>query len=344
MVPVLDSQKKPLMPCSEKRARQMLERKQACVYWKNGFFCIILKKEPSNRLYQKVVAGVDPGSKREGYTIATKKRVVLNVLSDTPGDVKDAIETRRNLRRARRARKCPYRKCRFNRKIGQIPPSTRARWGAKLRIINMLHRLIPITDINVEDIKARTRQGCRKWNVSFSPLEVGKIWFYGELKKGFNLTTTQGFETALLREKYGYAKTKEKLRDTWDAHCVDSHVLCTEVLRREIKPFLGMYKINFFKFSRRQLHVQNPTKGGNRKQYGGTISLDIPRGALVKSDRHGIAYVGGTSKGKLSLHDIRSGKRLTQGASCDMLTIITTLKWRSQFIPGLKPEVSLRKR
>jgi hypothetical protein len=63
MIPVLDKNKKPLMPCSEKRARILMLHKEAKPYWYKGFFCIILQKEPSSKSYQKICIGVDPGSK-----------------------------------------------------------------------------------------------------------------------------------------------------------------------------------------------------------------------------------------------------------------------------------------
>ena len=145
MVPVLDQERKPLMPCSEKRARLLMDRKQAKPFWYKGLFCIILIKEPSDRKYQEVALGIDPGSKREGYTVATNKSVVLNITSNTPYWVKDHVETRRNLRRIRRYRKTPYRKRRnnrsFSRKINRIPPSTKARWQAKIRIVNSLIKI-----------------------------------------------------------------------------------------------------------------------------------------------------------------------------------------------------------
>jgi hypothetical protein len=183
MVPVLDVTKKPLMPCSEKRARTMLEKGEAKSYFSNGIFCIILKKEPSNRIYQDIVVGVDPGSKREGYTVSTKKRVVLNILSDTPYSVKEAVEARAACRKSRRRHNTPYRKCRSNRLIGGIPHSTKARWGAKLRMIAHLLKIIPINFASIEDIKAKTKFKSRKWNVNFSPLEVGKIWFYKSVEE-----------------------------------------------------------------------------------------------------------------------------------------------------------------
>jgi hypothetical protein len=36
MVPVLDKDKKPLMPCSEKRARKMMEKGIAMPYWQKS--------------------------------------------------------------------------------------------------------------------------------------------------------------------------------------------------------------------------------------------------------------------------------------------------------------------
>ena len=58
-VPVLDSNKVPLMPCSEKRAAKLMNKKQAKPYWQKGIFCIMLLKEPSVREYQDVSLGID---------------------------------------------------------------------------------------------------------------------------------------------------------------------------------------------------------------------------------------------------------------------------------------------
>ena len=91
MVPVLDSKKIPLMPCSERRARILMSRGDAKPYWKRGIFCIILQREPSARNYQEIALGIDPGSKREAYTVATEKSVIINIVTDTPSDVKDKV-------------------------------------------------------------------------------------------------------------------------------------------------------------------------------------------------------------------------------------------------------------
>jgi hypothetical protein len=342
MVPVVDRKDKPLMPCSEKRARKLMEKGQALPLWKNQIFHIRLLKNPSNEKYQDVILGTDPGSKKEGFTVATGTNVVLNITAEAVTDVKDKVETRYTLRRTKRGRTTPYRKCRFNRSIGNIPPSTKARWDQKLRILTLLQKILPITVMNVEDVAAETKKNCKKWNKNFSPLEVGKGYFYEEVKaKGLMLITTKGFETKEHRDRRGFKKTKAKLKNVWEAHCVDSHSLVEIATGTEIKPFKGMYIFENFNFHRRQLHVQNPIKKGIRKEYGSTVSLGIPRGSLVKHPRFGMSYVGGTSKGCISLHCLK-GKRLTQSAKKEDLKILNINKWRTQFLPVLKAGVSLR--
>ena len=342
MVPVIDNMNKSLMPCSEKRARNLMSKGLAKAIWKNQIFCIKLLKEPSSRQYQDVTIGIDPGSKKEGFTVATDSKVVLNITAEAVTTVKDALETRKNLRRSRRTRKTPYRKCRFNRTIGGISPSTKARWDQKLRILSLLQKVLPITVVSLEDIAAVTKKGKKKWNTSFSPLEVRKEYLRKEIKlKDLMLHEIKGFETKEHRDLRGLKKTKEKLKNVWEAHCVDSHSLVEIATGTEIKPFRGMYLFENFNFSRRQLHVQNYLKGALRKEYGGTSSLGIPRGSLVRHPRYGLTHVGGTSKGRISLHCL-GGSRLTQSAKKEDLTILSINKWRTQFLSSLKGGVSLR--
>jgi len=83
----------------------------------------------------------------------------------------------------------------------------------------------------------------------------------------------------------------------------------------------------------RQLHRFEPKRGGKRKPYGGTLSLGIKRGTLVKHPKWGKAYVGGTMEGKLSLHDPQTGKRLTQSAKVAECRPIKLLRWKSRLLP-----------
>ncbi len=342
MVPVLDSQNVPLMPCTERRARLLMDRGKAVPYYQKGIFCVKLLVEPSERNYQDIALGIDPGSKREGYTVLTKSAVVLNITTNTPDQVKKNVETRRALRRNRRSRKTPYRKCCSNRKAlgksGRVPPSTKARWDAKLRMIKVLISIIPITHINVEDIKAASKEGKRQWNRSFSPLEVGKAYFYARIENEFSaikLTKTPGVETSNHRKMRGFEKSRKKLDYIWEAHNVDAHCLAEMALGVQVKPYTKLLALEWLKFFRRQLHVTLPAKGGFRRQYGGTVSLGIPRGTVCryfgKNKKHPeLCYVGGTSNGKVSTHDLNSGRRVSQYVAVSDLQLLYVSRWRVQ--------------
>lgn len=331
MVPVLDKNNKPLMPCSEKRARKLLTNKQAFSFWNKGVFCIRLLRNSSDQKFQKIIIGIDPGSKREAYTAVTCKRVILNILTDTPYWVKNAVKTRREMRRRRRYRKTPCRQPRWNnlRNKKFLSPSTKARWQAKLRIIDWLSKIIPITDIIIEDIKAKSKKNQRKWNVSFSPLEIGKEWFYSQIEdKGYNLHAISGYNTKKQRDLRGFVKNNKKLEDSWNAHNIDSHCICEIFLNKIITPIYNILRISFLQFHRRQLHKLNPEKKGIRKRYGGTMSLGFKRGSLIQHEKYGLCFIGGFMKDRISLHRLEDKKRLCRNAKIKNCNLLGLLTWR----------------
>lgn len=340
MVPVLDQQKQPLMPCTVRRAWVLIKKGAAKPFYQKGFFCIKLLRDPSSRECQPLALGIDPGSKREGYTALTKKAVVLNITTDTPWWVKENIESRRNLRRNRRQRKTPYRACRPNRatlrKTDRIAPSTKARWGAKLRIIKQLLCLLPITVVGVEDIKAGTKEGAKeqhRWNASFSPLEVGKKWFYAEVEKmGVRLTKVSGLETSKHRKSRDFEKSKEKMEFVWEAHNSDSHSIAEIALDSNVAPNKSLYELHFLRHYRRVLHAEKPAKGGVRGLYGRSISLGLPRGAVLRHKKHGICYLGGTSDGRISLHEIGTKKRLTKTAKLEDIVVLHNSRQTMRYV------------
>ena len=226
-VPVKTKDGQHLMPMHAARARKLIKRGEATPYLDNGIYCVRLNKEPSERETQEIAVGVDPGSKKEGFTVKSEAHTYLNVQADAHRGVSKKVEKRRELRRGRRSRKCPNRKNRKNRlaNSARIPAGTRARWDWKLRILHWLSKLYPVTHVCVEDIKALTIEGAKKWNTSFSPLEVGKQWFYTEIRKQWQLLTLQGWQTKQIRDRLGLKKSSEKMSETFDAHCVDSWCL-----------------------------------------------------------------------------------------------------------------------
>ena len=334
-VPVVDYQQQPLMPTTPARARRWIKSGKATPFWKRGVFCVRLNVEPSAREVQAIVVGIDPGSKKEGYSVVSASHTYLNIQADTPHWVKDAIKQRRRMRSMRRRRKTPCRQPRANRlrNTKKLPPSTKARWQWKLRICRLLLSLYPISAFVVEDIKARTT-GKRLWDRSFSPLEVGKQWFYGELGAFAPVQTKQGWETKQLREQLGLKKTGKKTAEVWSAHCVDAWCLAYARVGGRMTPDnTRLLCVTPLQWHHRQLHRFEAAKGGKRTPYGGTLSLGFKRGTLVKHSTYGLAYVGGTMGGKLSLHEPQSGKRLTQGAKLADCHCIKLLRWRTRLLP-----------
>ena len=337
LVPVVSKTGKPLMPCHPARARDLVRRGKAVRRFNKGLFYILLT-EREDGATQPVAVGVDPGSKREAFTVKSAEHTFENIQTEAIGWVKDAVETRRNMRRARRFRKTPYREMRANRAVraGRIPPSTRARWGLKLRLINWLASVYPITDVVVEDIAATTKPGKRRWNKSFSPLEVGKKWFYGEVAKRFTLTTKQGYATKTERDRLGLFKSSAKLSTRWDAHCVDSWTLANMAVGGHDGPdYVDMVLVVPLQFHRRQLHALQPAAGNVRRTYGSTRSMGFKRGTWVSHPKFGASYVGGTMDGRVSLHSIETGKRLTQSAKPKDVKMLCLSSWRLSRTKGI---------
>jgi hypothetical protein len=189
--------------------------------------------------------------------------------------------------------------------------------------------MYPITCVIVEDIKARTHKNGKKWNGIFSPLEVGKQWFYEQIKSQFKLETKQGCETKEQRDLLNLKKSSNKMCNKFEAHCVDSWVLANWFVGGHTKPDnVGLLQIIPLQFHRRMLHALQPAKSGIRRPYGGTRSLGFKRGSLVKHVKYGICYVGGFMNDRISLHSIGVGKRLCQNAKVVDCKFLSFNSWR----------------
>jgi hypothetical protein len=312
-VPVVSKTGKVLMPTTPCRAKQLIKEGKAKKQFRNGIFFIKLIDRENGEI-QQITVGIDPGSKREAYTVKSKNHTYLNILSNAIDWVKNSMKIRREMRGNRRDKNTPYRKCRFNKAIEGLAPSTKSRWQLKLRISKILCKLFPITDFVIEDVKAKSWKKAKRWNMSFSPIERGKTWFYEEIKKLGNLQLKMGYETKELRDNLGLKKISNKMKETFLAHNVDSFVLANSVFGNKNKPDnITIFKLDPIQFHRRQLHYLQPIKG-IRKNYGGTLSLGFKRGSIVIHPKYGFSYIGGTFEGKLSLHNISDGKRLCQHA------------------------------
>jgi RRXRR protein len=70
MVFVLDKHKKPLMPCTPKRARLLLARGRAVVHRVQPFIIRLKERGREESTLQEVALKIDPGSKTTGITLA----------------------------------------------------------------------------------------------------------------------------------------------------------------------------------------------------------------------------------------------------------------------------------
>ena len=314
-VPVIAPDGEQLMPTIPPVARHLIKKGDATPFWNNGIWCIRLNREPSARYKQEIAVGLDPGSKKEGFSVKSEKHTYLNVQADAHTSTKKKIEKRANSRRSRRNRKCRSRKWRGNRNVNKksIPPSTMSRWSWKVRIVDFLLGLFPITACVVEDIYARKKKGNKQWNENFAPLEIGKQWFYKQMEQRFEFfDTLKGFETKELRNRYSLEKLEDKLSSDFHAHCVDAWVLATHAVGGAVPYNKKVLCIKPPSIQRRCLHREKPKKGGIRTRYGGTRCLGYTKGTLIKTAKYGLAIISGyTQRGYLRLTNKFTNKTLT---------------------------------
>ena len=142
----------PAMPCSAKRARQLLERGSAAVY-RRVPFTIVLKHRSEGEA-QPVTLKLDPGAKTTGIALVANDAVLFAInLTHRGAAIRKALEARRALRRSRRSRNTRYRAPRFNNRTrpkGWLPPSLQSRVDNVASWARRLLALAPIGSIDVE--------------------------------------------------------------------------------------------------------------------------------------------------------------------------------------------------
>jgi 5-methylcytosine-specific restriction endonuclease McrA len=156
---VLDKRKRPLMPCTEKRARLMLERGRAVVH-KRFPFTIRLKDRVGGDV-QPVRVKIDPGASVSGMAVVREDGPVQHVLHLAEVQhrgkvVKKHLQQRTGYRRRRRSQNLRYREKRFDnrrRSDGWLPPSLRSRMDNVLSWVDRYRRLVPVTGVSIERVR-----------------------------------------------------------------------------------------------------------------------------------------------------------------------------------------------
>jgi len=109
---VISKKNRPLMPCSNTKARHLLKNKRAKII-KYEPFTIQLLFECEDKV-QDITLGVDSGSKNIGLSATTDKKELYSAEVKLKDDVVKLISQKRQYRRDRRNRKTRYRKQRFD--------------------------------------------------------------------------------------------------------------------------------------------------------------------------------------------------------------------------------------
>ena len=156
---VIDKNKKALMPCHPARARELLTSGKAAVHRRFPFTIILKEREGGET--QPVAPKIDPGSKTTGLAlVADFQRGTCVIwaaeLTHRGQAIRDALLSRSQQRRSRRARHTRYRPARFSncrRNAAWLPPSLKSRidniWTWAVR----LARRCPITSISQELVR-----------------------------------------------------------------------------------------------------------------------------------------------------------------------------------------------
>jgi len=154
---VLDKNKKPLDPTHPARARRLLKSGRASVFRRYPFTIIVHDTEVENSTTSEYRLKIDPGAKTSGLAIVQNNIVVWAAqLSHRGFAIRDALTTRRQLRRARRNRKTRYRAARFNnrrRPTGCVAPSLNSRVENILTWVGRIKRVCPLTAISQELVR-----------------------------------------------------------------------------------------------------------------------------------------------------------------------------------------------
>lgn len=156
---VLDKRKQPLMPCSEKRARQLLDCGRAVVHKMYPFTIRI--RDRKGGAVQPIEIRIDPGSRSTGIAVIRKDRGADRVLHLVQQDHRGAkisasLEQRSGFRRRRRSANLRYRKPRFDNRRkseGWLAPSLRHRIEGTVAYAKKLSRILPAFTIAQELVR-----------------------------------------------------------------------------------------------------------------------------------------------------------------------------------------------
>jgi len=193
IVYVLNMRGEPLMPTTQQKANKLLRKKKAKVITTKPF--TIQLNYPTGENIQLITLGVDAGYLKIGFSAITNTKELISGEVQLRNDVSKKLSERRMYRRNRR-NSLWYRKPRFNnrassKKKGWLAPSIQHRLDSHIRLIEIIKKILPISEIVVEVASFDTQK-------MQNPEIIGVKYQQGEL---------QGYEV------------KEYLLEKWNRKC-----------------------------------------------------------------------------------------------------------------------------
>lgn len=167
---VLDRSGKPLMPCSQKRARKLLAAGRARVHRLVPFVIRLVDRHADSCGFQPLRIKLDPGSKATGLALVRDTETVeagtgeilrggavlsLLELVHRGRQISEALTARRSMRRRRRGN-LRYRAPRFlnrTRQAGWLAPSLQHRVDTTLAWVTRIRRWAPVKSISSELVR-----------------------------------------------------------------------------------------------------------------------------------------------------------------------------------------------
>ncbi len=156
---VIDTNKKPLNPIHPAQARQFLKNGKAAIFRRFPFTIILKSAATPETTVKPLRIKIDPGAKQTGISIindTTGEVTFASELKHRGFAIRDALTSRKQLRRSRRNRKTRYRKPRFlNRKRskGLLAPSLQSRIDNIITWVERYRKFAPIQAISLELVR-----------------------------------------------------------------------------------------------------------------------------------------------------------------------------------------------
>ena len=153
MVYVLNNDGSPLMPCTEAKARRLIESGKAKVVRRTPFIIRLAFLVEGEVNTESVTLGVDAGSSVIGVSATTEGRVLFEAEVEIRQDVPQNMEERRSKRSGRRSRKTRYREQRSanrRRPEGWLTPTMETKVRTHENVIDKVCSILPVSRIVIE--------------------------------------------------------------------------------------------------------------------------------------------------------------------------------------------------